>query len=158
MTPEMNWTNTDIDLVKPICLLNVSKDEEKKEAFSWHTQPLLKLDHQLKGTKFNFLDYQLQFLKKIRKIDLMRIFFDEIYSKALLRNYPTNKIKSNHFDEIWSIHLADIIEYKTSKNKGYRYIFVITDIFSNCFLAILLQKENSQKITNEFSNILTTSK
>ena len=35
MTPEMNWSNIEIDLVKAICLLDVSKDEELKEAFSW---------------------------------------------------------------------------------------------------------------------------
>ena len=64
MTPEMNWTSIEIDHVKPICMFDVSKDEELKEAFSWkNTQPLLKHDHQLKGKKFNFLDYQLQFIK-----------------------------------------------------------------------------------------------
>ena len=57
-TPEMNWENIEIDHVKPICLFDISDDEELKEAFNWkNTQPLLKKDHQLKGTKFNFLDY-----------------------------------------------------------------------------------------------------
>ena len=59
----MNWPNIEIDHVKAICLFDVSK-EELKEAFSWkNTQPLLKNDHHLNGTKFNFLDYQLQFIK-----------------------------------------------------------------------------------------------
>ena len=63
-TPEMNWDNFEIDHVEPICLFDVSKDEELREAFNWkNTQPLLKKDHQLKGTKFNFLNYQLQFIK-----------------------------------------------------------------------------------------------
>ena len=63
-TPEMNWEKIEIDHIKPICLFDVSDDEQLKEAFSWkYTQPLLKKDHQLKGTKFNFLDYQLQFIK-----------------------------------------------------------------------------------------------
>ena len=71
MTPEMNWTNIEIDHVKPICLFDVSKDEEFKEAFSWkNTQPLLKHDHQLKGTKFYFLDYQLQFIKAYQFLKL----------------------------------------------------------------------------------------
>ena len=64
MTPEMKWCNTERDHVKPICMFNKSNDEELKEAFSWkNTQPLLKHDHQLKGTKFIFLDYELQFIK-----------------------------------------------------------------------------------------------
>ena len=62
-TPEMNWTNIEIDHVKPICMFDVSKDEELRETFSWKTtQPLLKHDHQKKGKKFNFPDYQLQFI------------------------------------------------------------------------------------------------
>ena len=64
MTPEMNWSNIEIDHVQAICLFDVSKDEELREAFNWkNTQPLLKEVHQQKGIKFNFLDYQFQFIK-----------------------------------------------------------------------------------------------
>ena len=64
LTPDTNWTNIEIDHVKPICLFDVSKDEELREGFCWkNTQPLLKHDHQQKGAGFNFLDYQLQFIK-----------------------------------------------------------------------------------------------
>ena len=42
-TPEMTWDNIEIDHVKAICLFDVSKEEELKEAFNWkNTQPLLK--------------------------------------------------------------------------------------------------------------------
>ena len=62
--PEINWTNIEIDNVKTICMFDVSKDEELKEALSWkYTQPLLKQHHQQKGTKFDFLDHQLQFIR-----------------------------------------------------------------------------------------------
>ena len=64
LTPEMNWQNFEIDHVKAICFFDVSKDEELKDAFCWKiTQHLLKHDHQLRGTKFKFLDYQLHFIK-----------------------------------------------------------------------------------------------
>ena len=70
-TPEMDWSNIEIDHVKAICLFDLSKDEELKKAFNWNnTQPLLKKDHQLKGTKLNFLDYQLQFIKAYQFIRL----------------------------------------------------------------------------------------
>ena len=70
-TPEMNWSNIEIDHVKPICMFDVTKDEQLKKAFSWkNTQPLLKQDHQKKGTKFNCLDYQLQFIKAFQFIKL----------------------------------------------------------------------------------------
>ena len=70
-TPEMTWDNIEIDHVKAICLFDVSKEEELKEAFNWkNTQPLLKQDHRQKGTKFNFLDYQLQFIKAYQFLKL----------------------------------------------------------------------------------------
>ena len=34
MTPDMTWYNIEIDHVKPICLFDVTKDEELKEAFN----------------------------------------------------------------------------------------------------------------------------
>ena len=64
MTPDMTWDNIEIDHVKAICMFDVSKDEELKEVFNWkNTQPLLKQDHQQKGIKFIFLDYQLRFIQ-----------------------------------------------------------------------------------------------
>ena len=54
------------------------------------------------------------------KKDLIKMFIDEIYPKPPMKNYPTNKIVYNHIDEIWSIDLADMIDYKTSNNKGIR--------------------------------------
>ena len=71
MTPEMKWSKIEIGHVKPICMFDVSKDEEIKLAYSWkNTQLLLKNDHQQKGIKFNFLDYQLQFIKAYQFIKL----------------------------------------------------------------------------------------
>ena len=90
--------------------------------------------------------------------DLSKIFIDEIYSKPPRRNYPTNKIIYNHIDEIWSIDLADMIDYKISNNKGFRYIFIVIDYFSKYLWAIPLKNKYSHTITNEFSNILSTSK
>ena len=51
-----------------------------------------------------------------------------------------------------------MIDYKISNNKGFRYIFIIIDNFSKCLRAIPLKIKYSQTITNEFSNIITTSK
>ena len=70
-TPEMNWENFEIDHVKPICKFDVTKDDELREAFNWkNTQPLLKQDHQQKGSKFNFLNYKLQFIKAYQFLKL----------------------------------------------------------------------------------------
>ena len=70
-TPEMNWSNTEVDHVKLICMFDKSKDEELKEAFSWEiTQPLLKQVYLHKRTKFNFPDHQLQFIKAYQFLKL----------------------------------------------------------------------------------------
>ena len=92
------------------------------------------------------------------KRDLTKILIDEIYSTPPKKNYPTNKIIYNHIDEIWSIALADFLDYKTSNNKGFIYIFFIIDNFSKYLWAIPLKSKYSQTITNEFSNKLTKSK
>ena len=44
--------------------------------------------------------------------DLIKTFVHEFYSKPPMRNYETNKIIYNHFDEIWSIDLADTVDNK----------------------------------------------
>ena len=92
------------------------------------------------------------------KKDLTKIFIDEIYSKLPQKNYETNKLTYNHIDEIWCFDLADMIDYKISNNKGFRYIFIIIDNFSEYLWAIPLKNKYNQTITNKFSNILTTSK
>ena len=77
-TPEMNWSNIEVDHIKPICMFDASDDEQLKESFNWkNTQPLLKQDHRQKGIKFNFLDYQNQFIKAYRFIELSQEKFKE---------------------------------------------------------------------------------
>ena len=92
------------------------------------------------------------------KRDLTKIFVDEIYSKAPKKIYPTNKIVYNSIDEIWSIDLADFSDYKTSNNKGFRYIFIIIDNFSKNLWAVPLRYKYSQTVTNQFSKILSKSR
>ena len=70
----------------------------------------------------------------MNKKDLIKIFIDEIYSKPPMTIYSTNKVKYNHIDEIWSIDLADMIDYKISNIKNYRYIFIIIDNVSKYLL------------------------
>ena len=130
MTHDMDWSNVEVDHIKPICLFDVTKDDELKEVLSWeNTQPILKEVHQQKCTEIILLNYQPQFIEACQFLKLneerpnQRFFIDEIYSKP-------PKITSNHTDEWGSIDLADMIENKISNNKGFGYIFVIFDNFS----------------------------
>ena len=80
------------------------------------------------------------------KKDLTKVFIDEIYSKPPKRRYQSNKRTYNHIDEIWSIDLADFLDYKTSNNKGFRYIFVLIDNYSKYLWAISLKKVKLSQI------------
>ena len=64
------------------------------------------------------------------KRDITKIFIDERYSEPPMRIYSTNKIIYNHIDEKWSVDLADLSDYKTLSNKGYRYKIIIIGNFS----------------------------
>ena len=86
----------------------------------------------------------------------MKIFIKEIYSETPRKKYSTNEIIHNHIDEIWSIDLADMIDYKTSNKEGFRYKFVIFDNFSKDLLCTTLKNKSSPTITNDFSIFLTT--
>ena len=78
--PEMNWLNIETDQVKAICMFDASKDEELEEAFNWKiTQPLLKEVHSQKCIRFNFLDFQLQFIKAYQFIKLNEEGHNEIF-------------------------------------------------------------------------------
>ena len=74
-----------------------------------------------------------------------------------MRYYPTNKITYVHIDVIWSFDLADFSAYKTSNNKGYRFIFKKIDSLSKYVWAIPLKIKDSQTITQKLSIILPTS-
>ena len=80
------------------------------------------------------------------------------YTSLPKKNYPTNKIVYNNIDEIWSIDLADFSDYKTINIKRFRYIFIVIDDFSKYLWAIPFKNKYSKTITDEFSNILSTSK
>ena len=92
------------------------------------------------------------------KRDLTKTFIDEVYSKPHKKNYPTNKKEYNNIDEIWSIDLVDMIDYKISNNKQFRYIFIIIDNFSKHLRAIPLKNKYGETVTKEFSIILSSSK
>ena len=92
------------------------------------------------------------------KRDLSKIFIDEIYFKPPKKNYPTNKTIVKHIDDCWSLDILDLIDYGPSNNKGYRYILTVIDNFSKFAWTIPLRNKNSETITNEFSNIIKSSK
>ena len=113
-TPDMNWSNIEIDHVKPICSFDVSNNDELKEAFCWkNTQSLLK-----KIINKKELNLISSIIKKIY------IHIDEIWSIDLMdmsdckisnnKNFRYMFIISDNFSKYtWAIAL---------KNKNSRTI------------------------------------
>ena len=73
MTPEMNWTNIEIEHVKDIRMFDISDNEEQNlhsiERIHNHCSKF----HSEKGTKFNFIDYQLQFIRAYQFLKLNEV-------------------------------------------------------------------------------------
>ena len=82
------------------------------------------------------------------KKDNNKSFIIEIYSKPPKKNYSTDKISCNHFDEILCIDLADFSDYKFPNDNGFTYIFNIFDNFLKYTWAIPLKNKNAQTKTN----------
>ena len=89
---------------------------------------------------------------------IIKIFINEIYSKPPKKNYPTNKTDVYHLDDIWSLEILDLKDYAPENNRGYRYVLVTIDNFSNFGWTIPLKNKNAQTIKNSFERILISSK
>ena len=85
-------------------------------------------------------------------------FINEIYSKPPKKNYVTNKTDVYHIDDIWSSDILDLKDYGTENNKGYRYVLVIIDNFSNFGWTAPLKNKNAQTIKDSFEKIHISSK
>ena len=88
----------------------------------------------------------------------IKIFINEIYSKPPKKNYITNKTNVYYIDDIWSLDILDLKDYGPKNNRGYRYVLVIMDNFSNYGWTKPLKNKNGQTIRDSFENILINSK
>ena len=88
----------------------------------------------------------------------IKIFIDEIYTKPPRKNYETNKFVYKGIDDTWSSDLVVMTNHNVENNKGYKYILVTIDNFSKFLWTIPLKTKIAQNITNEFQNMIKTSK
>ena len=69
-------------------------------------------------TKGSEIDHRFYLMQEIKAKDFIRLneegldqdFLNYLYSKSPKKIYETNRFFCNHFDEIWSIDLADMVE------------------------------------------------
>ena len=88
----------------------------------------------------------------------IKIFINEIYSKAPKKNYATNKTDVYHIDDIWSLDILDLKDYGPGNNRGYRYVLVTIDNFSKFGWISPLKNKNAQTVKDSFENIIISSK
>ena len=88
----------------------------------------------------------------------IKIFINEIYSKAPKKYYATNKTDIYFIDDIWSLDILDLKDYGPEINRGYRYVLVVIDNFSKFGWTVPLKNKNAQTIKDSFENILSSSK
>ena len=88
----------------------------------------------------------------------INIFIQEIYSKGPKTYYPTNKTDVYYIDDIWSLDILDLKDYGPENNRGYRYVLVTIDNFSEYGWTTPLKNKNAQTIKDSFENILIKSK
>ena len=75
----MNWNINNFDYVKPIFPYDISDDGQLKVSFNWKvTQPIMREVHSHKDTKFNFLEYHLQFITAYQFLQLNEERFNDI--------------------------------------------------------------------------------
>ena len=72
-------------------------------------------------------------------------FYERIFFKPPKKKYLTNKSDVYHFDDIWSLDILDLKDYGLENNIIYKYVLVVTDIFSEFGWTVPLKK-NAQTI------------
>ena len=72
------------------------------------------------------------------------------------RNFKRNKIYVSGLNSQWCLDLADLGAY-SKKNRGFRYILVVMDVFSRYAYAEPLKKKNSRETLAGFKKIVERS-
>ena len=83
----------------------------------------------------------------------IKIFINEIYSKPLKRNYPTNRTDVCHMVDNGSLDILDLKDYGPENNRGYRHVLVNIDNFSKSGWTVPLKNKNAITIKDSFGNI-----
>ena len=88
----------------------------------------------------------------------MNTFINKIYSKPPKQNFATNKTDVYHIGDIWSLDILDLKDYGPENNRGYRYVLVVIDAFSNFAGTVALKNKNAQTLKGFLEIILIISK
>ena len=87
---------------------------------------------------------------------LIKGFSQELH-KLIMRKFEKKKVHSTFIDNIWGVDLADM-RLISRYNKGFRFLWCVTDIYSKYAWVIPLKDKKGITITNAFQKILDESK
>ena len=76
--------------------------------------------------------------------------------KPIIRKFNKRKVQSPFIENIWGADLSDMLLINKF-NKGFRFLFCVTDIYSKYTWVIPLKDKNGTTITNAFQNFLKES-
>jgi Integrase core domain len=77
--------------------------------------------------------------------------------KPFSKKYPRRKVRASYLDEIWSIDLADMQEWKDD-NDGANYILCVVDVFSRYAFCRALKSKKAIDTYAALLDIIDTSK
>ena len=88
----------------------------------------------------------------------IKVFINETYSKSPKNYFATNKTDVKHIDDIWSLDILDLRGYGPKNIRGYRYVSVIINNFSNFGWTVPSKNKNGLTKQDSFEIFLISSK
>jgi len=76
---------------------------------------------------------------------------DELH-KPVKRKFPWCQVISNRIDQIWSADLVEMQKF-SKRNKGYRYLLMVIDIFSKYGWIVPLKNKKGDTVAEALKNL-----
>ena len=87
----------------------------------------------------------------------IKIIINELYSKGPKKYYVRNKTDVYHIDFIWSLDILGWKDHGPENIRGYRYLLVVKDKFSEFGWTVPRKNKNARTMKDSFENIIITS-
>ena len=86
-----------------------------------------------------------------KEINWQQQLADELH-KQIKRNFTRRRVIVNHIDKIWASDLVEMQQF-SKWNKGYKYLLMVTDVFSKYGWIIPMKDKKGETVTEAFKTI-----